>query len=62
MDEELKVLVSEHQQLRAMKQSCIDFEKKLGEKVTKFLESHLELEEGDNFSLVELILKARSKG
>jgi hypothetical protein len=46
-------------QLRAMRQSCADFDKQLAERVTKFFKEQLKLE-SDSFSMLELVQKARS--
>jgi hypothetical protein len=59
MDGELQELLKMQDQLRAMRQSCADFDKQLAERVTKFFKEQLKLE-SDSFSMLELVQKARS--
>lgn len=58
MDEELQSLIKDQEQLRAMRDSCMDFEKKLNEKIAKFLEKKYGLKSGDSFSVLDIIAKA----
>lgn len=60
-EEEIDDLLVEQEQLRAMKQSCIDFEKSLNEKISKFLSSHLGFKENENFTMLDLVARAKNK-
>jgi hypothetical protein len=57
MDTELKDLIEKQEQLRAMRQSCADFEKNLNEKIGEFCEKHLGFNKDQNFSLLDVIAK-----
>lgn len=59
MEEELKDLLKEQEQLRAMKVSCMDFDKKLNEKIGLFLEKHFGFKKDENFSLLDVLAKAQ---
>jgi hypothetical protein len=61
MDEELKKLQEDQEQLRAMRASCVDFEKGLNERFQKLLEAHLGIKPGEPVSMIELVAKARAK-
>ena len=59
MDEELKVLLEQQNTLRAMRQSCAKVEKDLNEKIGEFCEKHLGFKKDENFSLLDVIAKAK---
>lgn len=61
MNEELAELMERQAQLRAMKQSCADFEKKLNEDITKFLETHMGVSGDSPVSMLDLIQRASTK-
>lgn len=61
VDEELQKLMEDQAQLRAMKQSVIDFEKSLNERFQKYLETHMGVVPSEPISMIELVAKARTK-
>jgi hypothetical protein len=60
-DKELQQLMEDQAQLRAMKQSVIDFEKSLNERFQKYLETHMGVTPSEPISMIELVAKARAK-
>jgi hypothetical protein len=61
MEVELKALIDKQEQLRAMRQSCADFEKDLNVKIGEFCEKHLGFKKEENFSLLDIIKRTLEK-
>lgn len=61
MGEELQNLIKEQEQLRSMRQSVMDFEKKLNDKTMEFFSKYLGFKEGESFSMIDIVAKVRSQ-
>lgn len=57
MSDDLKTLIEEQEQLRAMKKSCVEFEQRLNEKIGKYIEKNLGYKEGESFSILDILSK-----
>lgn len=57
MNEELRALVKEQEQLRAMKKSYMEFEKALQEKFKQFVKDYTTIEDNEETSIIELLAR-----